>query len=89
MPALAVVPDLNELEHGAAHLGLRRKHAGADQFLRQHGEEALDDRVVPAVPHPAHARREVGRGEPLLVRLTRVLRPAVGVMAPTAHPPVQ
>ena len=65
MPALAVVPDLDELKHGAAGLGPRLEHAVAEQLLRQRGEElsttALSQqsptRLMLAVKSAAASRR--------------------------------
>lgn len=47
MTALAIVPDLDELEDLALGLGPRLEHAGAKQLFGQRCEKALDDGVVP------------------------------------------
>src|SRR5574338_618598 len=84
MAALTIVPDLDELEHLTACLGARLEHAVAEQFLRQRGEEAFDDGVIPTVADAAHARREAGLRQQPLVGQRGVLHAAVRMMPPVA-----
>jgi len=80
VPALPVVPDLDELENGATRFRSRREEAVDQQFLRERGEETLDDRIVPAVADATHAGGEVRTGEQLLIRRARVLHAAIRMM---------
>jgi len=80
VPALPVVPDLDELEDGATRFRSRREEAVDQQFLRERGEETLDDRIVPAVADATHAGGEVRTGEQLLIRRARVLHAAIRMM---------
>ena len=80
MPALTVIPDLDELEDGATRFRSRREEAVDQQFLRERGEETLDDRIVPAVADATHAGGEGCTCEQLLIRRARVLHAAIRMM---------
>src|SRR6476660_7547716 len=86
MAALAIVPNLNELEQSPARMIARLEASVAEQLLRQRGEEALDDSVVPAIADATHADGEPRRREQTLIGLARVLASAIGVMEAAPRP---
>ena len=54
-----------------------------DEFFLQRAEEALDDRVVPAIALAAHGAGHLGVGEQSLVVAARVLHAAIRVVQQT------
>jgi hypothetical protein len=51
VPAIRVVPPLDELEDGHLHLGLRLQAPAVQHLAFQHGEEALAHGVIEEVAH--------------------------------------
>src|SRR5437016_1496144 len=80
MPSLPVVEDLQVLEDGAVGVRVRRPVRLVCEFDLERREEALRDRVVPAVAAPAHAHDDAVGVEHGAVVAARVLAPAVGMM---------
>src|SRR3989449_3302634 len=80
MPSLPVVEYLQVLEDGAVRVRVRRPVRLVCEFDLERREEALRDRVVPAVAAPAHAHDDAVGVEHGAVVAARVLAAAVGVM---------
>ena len=55
MPPLLIIAHLDVLKHGGARLVAGAPVRVVHQFPLGRREEAPGDRVVPTVPHPAHA----------------------------------
>lgn len=64
MPAVRVVPALDEVEDGHPRLCLRAEAAPVDQLALQRGEEALAHRVVVAVAQATGGLGTVANPDP-------------------------
>ena len=56
MPAVRVVPALDEIEDGEAGLGVGRKRVAVQEFALEGCEETIADRIVVAIAGRAHGR---------------------------------
>ena len=80
MHSLSIVPYDDPFEDGILGLLFGFEGSLEHQFIFQAGPEALDDGVVPAVAHAAHAALDVEFGQFVLVLRAGVLAAAIGVV---------
>src|SRR4051812_28070954 len=77
VPSTGVVPAFDVVENGSPERNMCRPGLVLGEFVLDRGEERFADRVVPALPAPAHGQTHVegsgGQGE----LLRRVLRPTI------------
>jgi len=85
MPSLSIVPYNDPLEDCILGLLFGLKGSLEHQFILQAGPETLDDGVIPAVAHSAHAALDVELGEFILVLRAGVLAAAIGVVKDRVH----
>lgn len=80
MAAATVVIHLDELEQRRPGFGSIRKVPVPGQLVLERAEEALDTRIVIAVPSATHARDHLVSLEQLLIGGAAVLGSLVGMM---------
>src|SRR5262245_59788019 len=80
MPPLPVVKELDVLDELRARRRPRVPHGVENKLDLQCGEEALGDRVVPAIAAAAHTADDAVLGENALVGAASVLTAAIRMM---------
>src|SRR6266542_6985237 len=80
MPSLPVIEPLDVVEELGARRRPRLPRRVVDELDLQRGEEALGDRVVPAIAPAAHAAHDPMLGQRLLVVTAGVLTAAIRMM---------
>lgn len=88
MPAVWIVPALDEPEDGGARVGVRVKGAPIDQFAPKRGEEDFAERIVETIPNCAR-RANAQRLAAMAERERRVLAFVVGMMDHAGRPPLR
>ena len=80
MSAAGIVEAVDVSEESDFHLSAGLPIAAPDQFGLQRLEEAFDGGIVVTVAFPAHRNLEPMLAQKLMVVMSAVLRPAIGVM---------